>query len=234
MANNNRDWLTGKTLAEQNAMFHNIYAKIDGYKSKYLLSDEWIAEVKLWCESFMSVYSAVMQNRATEKQMNQWFKEMLEGSFSNISVSAPPVFQQITIPANAKVGLYERFRKLIRQLKLNDQYTHGDGEDLMIVAPPESARDFDEVFPELKNSLDSEGNIVSRYTRGKFGGIEEQYREYGETVWRQADKTSEKEVVFKPVVSTPNTPVRIELRAAYIVKNKRVGKWSPIYSITFG
>lgn len=234
MSSKKVDWLTGKTLAEQNAMFGNIFNKIDGYEETYGLLAAWKEEVKTWCLLYTTIYSAVMQNRATESQMNQWFKNILEGKFSDTPVSNPPVFRQITVPEGAKTGLYVRFRKLIGQFKSNDAYTHADGEDLMIVAPQEGERDYRDVFPELKNSLDLNGNIISRYTRGEFGGVEEQYREFGESVWQHADKTSENVVVFKPSLSTPNSPVRVELRAVFIIKNKRVGKWSPIYSVTVG
>jgi len=228
------DWLKGKNLPEQDTMFVNVDAKIDNYKDPYGLTKDWVDEVKLICRTFHAAFTGVMQSRANGKQRDTWFKELLEISQKKADAPPPPVFVQIVLPAGAKGGLYERFREMMDFFKSNDAYTKADGDDLMITAPEGVERDASEAFPELKCAEDANGNISASYTKGEFSGAEVQWREAGQTMWQPGDKSDQTKIVFKPEVSTPNQPVKLELRGIYILKNLRVGKWSPNYILTYG
>jgi len=230
----NRDWLKGKTLPEQDTMFVNVEDKIDNYKTTYGLTNDWVNEVKLICQTFHAAFTGVMQSRANGKQRDTWFKELLESKEKSMPAPAPPVFTAITIPAGAETAIYKVFREKMDFFKSNEAYSKADGDDLMITAPEGEESDLSEAFPELKNSETPDGAVSTTYVKGEFGGLELQWREVGQAMWQSADKSSEKTIVFTPDVSTPNVPVKIELRGVYILKNKRVGKWSPNYTLTIG
>jgi hypothetical protein len=91
------------------------------------------------------------------------------------------------------------------------------------------------LFSKIKKSAsNSDGEVSVDYMKSDFDALELQWREAGQAMWRMAEKGSEKTIAFKPEVSTPGAPVKIELRAVYLVKNKRVGQWSPVYALTVG
>ena len=229
----NLDWYPTK-LSKQKAMYANVLAKIDNYKERLGLSDEFVAEVKLVCQTFVTAYDAVMQNRAAKKKMDAWFKDIVESPQTENLITSVPAFQTISLPAGAMVGVKKKFRSLMGLLKKNLKYTRADGIDLMIVAPETEDLNLTDAAPNLKLSVDANGTITAVYVRGRFSGIELQWREVGETEWHLADKTTERAVEFKPPSLIAETPAKLEFRAAFLLKNKRVGQWSPTYSLTIG
>ncbi len=231
MLSKKKDWLN-RPLPELNVMFANVNKKIGEYQVDYGLTTVWIDRVKLICAAFIESYSAIAQNRATGKDMNDWFDMLLNGEPKGAIATAPPVFQTITMPTGAFIGLLDEFREMMRFFKANAVYTVADGENLMIVSPDEQAPDMDEAIPELKPSVDVNDAVVVSYRKGEFGGLELQWRKVGQPMWQLADKSTEKTITFKPEGLTP--PEKIELRGVFLMKNQRVGKWSPTYTLTIG
>lgn len=229
-----KDWLLGKTLAEQDTMCVNIDAKIDNYKTPYDLSNDWLASVHLVCQTFHAAYTQVSESRATGKQRDSWFENLREGKPKGSPAPAAPIFGAINLPAGATIGLYEQLRDKMDFFKSNEAYTEADGDDLMITAPKSDNLIVDDESPDLKPSEDASGNVSVSYTKGDFSGLELQWREAGAAMWQPADKSTEKTITFKPNVSTTGAPVKIELRGVYILKNQRVGQWSPTYTLTVG
>lgn len=228
------DWLLGKTLPEQDTMCVNIDAKIDNYRIAYGLTHDWVDSVKLICQTFHAAYTQVMESRATGKQRDTWFDNLRKGSPKGSPAPAAPIFVPITLPTGATIGLYEQLRDKVDFFKSNEAYTEADGDDLMITSPKGTTGFADDDFPEWKFSQDASGNITATYTRGDADGAELQWREVGQTMWQLADKSTETTITFKPNLSTPNAPTKIELRGVFIVKNQRVGQWSPNYNLTVG
>lgn len=226
-----KDWLLSKTLPEQNTMFGNVEVKIDNYAPDFGLTPAWVTDVKLICQTFQAAYTGVMENRATAKQMDKWFDGLLKVKTHKTAPDSP-IFLQITLPAGAQEGLYQAFRDKMDFFKSNEAYTRAIGEDLMIVAAEGDEVDTTNAMPELSVSVDVNGAVSATYKKGAFGGLELQWREAGAAMWQLADKSSEKTITFTPEGIT--LPAKIELRGVYLLKNQRVGQWSPNYSLTLG
>jgi hypothetical protein len=226
-----KDWLN-RPLPELDVMFANVHAKIGEYKTAYGLTDDWIARVKLICDSFRSAYTGVSQNRATEKEMSNWFDALLYGAPKGSPAPTAPVFQTISLPSGAFVGVIDEFREMMRFFKANAAYTEADGANLMIISPLEETGNPADAVPNLKTSVDLSGAVRVEYTKGIFSGLELQWRKAGAADWLLADKSTEKIITFTPEGIAP--PEKIELRGVYLLKNQRVGNWSPIYIITVG
>lgn len=226
-----KDWLS-KPLPELNVMFANVDGKIGNYKTAYGLSDDWVNSVKLLCETFTMVYAKIVQNRATEKQMSDWFEQILSGTPKGSIATPAPEFQSITLPVGATIGLLDEFREMMRFFKANAAYTEADGADLMIISTLEEGGDVNDAVPNLKISVNLNNAVEAAYTKGNFSGLELQWRKNGATDWLLADKSTEKLITFTPEPLAP--PEKIELRGVYLLKNQRVGNWSPIYTVTVG
>ena len=67
-----------------------------------------------------------------------------------------------------------------------------------------------------------------------FDMLELQWRKAGDALWQAADKSTEKIINFTPPDLEPGKPEKFEFRAIYLIKNKRVGQWSPVYTRTVG
>jgi isopentenyldiphosphate isomerase len=233
MKKQTRHWLE-RPLPILALMFANVLAKIDNYKEPYGLTTEWIARVKLICETFLEAYEKMVQNRATNKQLSDWFDELWTSKTKGEPVPAAPVFQAVDLPVGAFGGLKESFREEIQFFKALKPYKRADGEDLMIVSEEGDEVDFSALVADLDVSVDVDMNVVIDYKIGDTDGLEAQYREAGQTMWQLGDKSNMTPVKFKPVTSTPDQPVKLEVRGVHIVKNKRVGQWSPTHNLTYG
>ncbi len=226
-----KDWLK-KTLPELNVMFTNVQGKIADYKVPYGLTTAWVERVQVICATFIAGYMGVVQSRATMKDMNEWFENLLYGEPKGAPATAPPIFATVLTTNGAFIGLIDEFREMMRFFKANAAYTVADGENLMIVAPIESDGDINDAVPELKVSVDVNNAVSAAYVRENFSGLELHWRKDGETLWQLADKSTETVITFTPPGIT--LPQKIELRGVYILKNSRVGNWSPMYTVTIG
>lgn len=224
-----KDWLR-KPLPELNVMFGNIDSKITGYKVRYGLTDDWVLQLRTLCKNFQAGYAGIMSARATMKDSNEWFEILLYGEPMGAPIPPPPAFQSIILSVGATIGLMDEFREMIGFFKANAAYTEADGENLMIVSTDEEEDDLENAQPVLKASVDAGGEVRVEYTRGDADGLELQWRKTGEQNWQFADKSTERIITFEPDEIT--APQTIELRGIYLVKNKRIGQWSPVYSLT--
>lgn len=228
----NPDWYPTKK-SEQLTMYTNVLAKIDNYVAKYGLATSLVDNVKLMCNTFIACYQKIEQNKATMKDMNEWFEKILTAKSSK-AASPAPVFQTITLPVGAFTGIEGEFRKFAEFFKNNPVYDRNDGVDLMIVAPESEEDDLSTVAPELKYTIDASGAIEFAFKKGEFELLELQYRKAGATMWQAADKSNKSPIKFTPSLSAAGTPEKFEFCAVYLIKNERVGQWSAIYEINVG
>lgn len=102
----------------------------------------------------------------------------------------------------------------------------------MIERKKSSERDLSEIVPELKlATLDTKVRVEWRKTN--FDALELQYRKAGTTTWQAGDKSTVNVFEFAPPLA-PGVPEKYEFRAVLLIKNQRVGNWSPIYTLTVG
>ncbi len=85
--------------------------------------------------------------------------------------------------------------------------------------------------PELEFSVE-DTEVVTAWKKKGFDALELKYRKVGAPLWQLADKSTEKIIRFAPPLTTPGVPENFEFRAILIIKNERVGKWSPTYTLT--
>jgi hypothetical protein len=113
-------------------------------------------------------------------------------------------------------------------------YDEAEGMDLMIVAQEGKDDDLDTITPELKVLVNMNNSVEVSYQHGAMTGLELQYRRAGTTIWQMVDKSTETKIIFTPVLTAPDVPEKFELRGVYLLKNVRVGQWSPIYPVNVG
>lgn len=228
------DWYPNTQEGER-TMFENINTKIDGYREKYpFLTDDYLRHIHTMCRTYVEGYDYLMETRATLKQLSNWFTNIVKSKQKNQNVPAPPVFRVLAIVAEAMIGLEQQCRKLKRLLKAQPNYDFADGLDLMLEKEKSAERNLNDVVPELKISVSSSGVVMVEWKKTGFDMLELQWRRVGDAMWQPADKSTEKLIDFTPPLTEPGVPEKFEFRAIHLIKNQRVGKWSPIYTETVG
>lgn len=228
------DWYP-QTRAEERAMYANIEAKIDGYAVKYpILNFAYLAAIHTFCQAFIEGYDKIEQNRATGRQATVWFENLVSSKQENTPAPAPPVYQLITMPANSMIGIEKACRDFRGLLVKQLNYDKADGLDLMLEREASEGLNPETASPELKLSVSLANTVIVEWKKSGFDMLELQYRKFGEAMWQLADKSTEKIIEFTPPLTTPGVPEKFEFRGVYIIKNQRVGEWSPIYTLTVG
>jgi hypothetical protein len=176
----------------------------------------------------------MVENRATAKQMTGWFENIVSSKMTKDLVPEPPVFQAFVMPAGATIGLEEQCRQFARLMKNQPNYDEADGLDLMIEREASDDLNPGDSMPELKIIKNLDNSLEFQWKKAGFDMLELQWRRSGAAMWQQADKSTEKVITFTPPLTTPGEPEKFEFRAVYLIKNQRVGQWSPIYTETVG
>lgn len=229
----NKDWMP-TTRAGKNAMFTNFVAKIANYQITLGLTEEQLNALRTVCNSYIEIYDKTEQIRASNRDLTAWQDEVFEGRPRGDAAPTPPTFATITLPDGAFIGTLDEFRELIAYIKNNPNYTENIGLDLMIVRDSDDDDDFRGKNPRLRISVKNDISVEISFKKGEANAVEIQYRSAGTEIWRLGDKTTISPVNISPEFTREEQTEKFEFRGIYLVKNERVGNWSPIYSITVG
>lgn len=227
------DWYL-PTRAGERLMYSNIDAKIDNYAAKYpFLTADYLDDIHTFCRLFMECYDKIEYNRATGKQATVWFNNIVESKQENSPASLPPVYQAIVLPAGSLIGIEKACREFARLLKNQLNYNQADGLDLMIEREKSEGLNLNDAVPDLKlTAIDTQVSVEWKKTN--FDALELQYRKSGAAMWQAADKSTVNIFDFAPAFTTPGVPEKFEFRAVLLIKNERIGQWSPTYTLTVG
>ena len=185
------------------------------------------------CQTFIKGFDKISENRATGKQMTNWFENIVSSKQTSDPVPAPPVFQAFVMPAGATVGLEEHCREFARLLKNQPNYDTADGLDLMIEREKTDDLNLNDAASELKLSV-ADTSVRVLWKKPGFDALELQFRKIGAAMWQAADKSTVSDFDFAPPLTAPGVPEKFEFRAIFLIKNQRVGNWSPTYTETVG
>lgn len=237
-----RDWLPGDRAGILLVM-RNTAVKAPAYIAKFGWTNGEAETFLMIADAYEAILNWLSQNRASNKTASGYADLMLEGKTGVKGVysegetpDSAPQFVNLNLPAEAKTGLERMFRRMVAETKIKKIYDKGiDGQDLMWErAQNLPLSNFDEVFPELKWSVSLE-NVVNFTARiSIFEQIEYQFRRLGATMWQSVDKTTERNFTHTPPLAVPGMPENFEYRAVGLIKNERVGRWSPIYKVRVG
>lgn len=228
-----RDWMP-TTRAGKFTMFNNVKAKIDGYKTIVGLDNDQVGRIILICDIYIEIYQKAEQIRASMADLTAWQEVVFNGEPRGDAAPKAPSFVSITLPADSFIGIFDEFREFVNYIKNHPGYTENIGLDLMIVAEDSGSNGLSDSAPELKLSVKNDTQVEIVFKKFEADGIEIQYRKAGTETWIPADKPTNSPVVHSPQFTTPGQAEKFEYRASFLVKNQRIGLWSPIYTITVG
>ena len=138
------------------------------------------------------------------------------------------------MPPDSFIGILDEFREIVGLLKANLNYTESIGVDLMIAGEDSNGSGLIDSSPVLKLSNKNDTQVKIDFKKFEADAVEAQYRKAGTETWLLADKATFSPILHSPQFTTPGQAEKFEYRAIYLIKNERVGQWSPIYTITVG
>ncbi len=229
------DWYP-TTGAGERAMYANIEAKIDGYQAKYpaCLTPDYVDDIHTFCRAFIEGYDKIEQNRVSGKQATAWFENLVRSKQENTPAPAPPIYQTIAMPVGTMLGVEKACRDFRNLFVKQLNYDRADGIDLMLERAEGEDLNLNDAQPALKIARAGDVALQFTFKIGNFDALELQCRKVGTTLWQAADKSTTNTFDFAPPLTEPGVPEKFEFRAIYLIKNQRVGQWSPIYTETFG
>ena len=180
-------------------------------------------------------YYVVTSHYIVQNHSRAWTvlkKSLRGGKKSAVANEMPPLELPTPVPAVAH-GLERRFRRLVRLIKLNVNYTPTIGHELGIEAADHAAPDYSAIQPKITAQIIGD--------RVEIGWNWQGHRAFLDLCELEVDRGDDKG--FGPLVSStkpgsvdktpfPAKTTRWRYRAIYRVGDGQVGKWSNIASVT--
>ncbi len=228
----NSDWYP-QTNAEKHDMFTAIFTNIDEVDLTLKMEKVHKDRLKQIAEMYLAYDENLKLNRAALKAQETGFQTIQTGEKGADPMPALPKYHLLTLPEGDFVGMETEIRDLRRYMKGLFTWTDNMGDILKMNGKASTARNEDEMFPNV-NIKQIEGLKI--YTNAKkegMDGIEYQWRIAGASVWQPLMNSGEADTILEIPIETGKAE-KIELRAIFLRKFKRVGKWSPTYNATVG
>lgn len=233
MKKQSQSWFP-KTRPQQLIMFTNVRAKIAGYEGILPLTDAQVKRIQLICDTFIAVYNFVEQTRATTQQLTDWQDLIFTGEGGTQGEAAPaaPAFTAPTMPGGAFVGIFQEFRERRDDILSADNYTHGIGVDLMIVAPEGEDLDLNELVASARLTSLPGYKIRAEGSLQGMDAMRFDYQRKGASAWLPVAFLTKLPAEFTITPQTAGEPETGVVRAVLLKNNQEVGQFSPLYPVT--
>lgn len=224
------DWYPSER-PKQRAMYANFLAKIDNYKDVIQGLPDMTARLKLICQMYIGIYDWLEQTSATSGETYQWRSDMETGDKSE-TVQPPPVFQVLTLPADAFKGFVTEFREKIGLLKRLDGYTPAIGADLMIVREKSESLNLTAVRPELTYTVLPNYKVRAAGKMRGLAAVKFYYRRKGTTEWLNIGFLTKLPGEIQITPAQTGVPEVGDLRAVFTENNTETGQFSDNSEVT--
>jgi hypothetical protein len=225
------DWYPN-TQAGEREMYAAILANIDEVDKTLNMEADTKLRLKNVAQVFIGFYDNLLLNRAAGKSLGTAFSTVMHGKKGTDPMPALPLFHNLTLPVGDFVGLETEMREIRRYMIGLFTWTDSMGDVLkMNGSKSENQLQPGEMSPALRLSDAEVNKITSRAKKQGMDGIEYQWRVAGEEIWQPLIISGEAETILEIPVSS-GAAYKIEIRAIFVQKFRRVGNWSPTYNAT--
>lgn len=229
---NSNDWYP-RTEAGKREMFTAIFVNIDDVDVTLQMEPAHKDRLKNIAKMYLAFDENLQLNRAALKGEETGFQTIQDGEKGVDPMPAPPKFHALVIPAGDFVGMETEVRDLRRYMKGLFTWTENMGDVLKMNGKETTGKNPDEMSPSIEIKQ-IEGVKIYTHTRKEgMDGAEFQWRVAGATLWQPLTNSGEAETILEIPIEE-GTAHKIELRAIFLKKLKRVGIWSPTYNATVG
>lgn len=224
------DWYPNTNEGERE-MFGAIFDNIDEVDETLQMEPDKKTRLKAMAQCFNAYYDNLSHNRAAVKAEGTGFTTLMKGKKGIDPMPAKTDFNELTLPAGDFVGMEAEMRDMRGYMKGLFTWSENMGDILRIngksVKPPPPG----EKSPTLDfGKID--GNLVPvRAKKEGEDGIEYQWRVAGENIFQPLVNSGDAETVLEIPVEAGKA-IKVEIRAIFLRKFKRVGVWSSITTLS--
>ena len=205
--------------------------KIDEFTISLELTTAEIDSIKADSKFLDYTMKYIDRARAFTKSLTELKKEARKGYKKNIGIDLtfPELLDMGTPPPSVKPNIQYRFSKLVKRIKSHKKYNSVIGESLGIIAI-QPHFDIQEGKPKLTNWHGEGVHPKIKYKKGKYHGAQ---------IWKDEGKgyfllatITRNNLIDESVLPEGETSAVWKYKAIYLYKDKQVGIWSDVMTIT--
>ena len=228
----NSDWYP-TTLEGEREMYSAILANLDEVDTTLKMEAAKKTRLLEMAQAFVAYDENLTLNRAAVKSLGTGFKTLMDGKKGSDPMPEPPKYHELTLPAGDFVGMENEMREMRRYMTGLFTWTENMGDVLKLNGRETDAPNLNELSPDVKIKQVEGRNVYVSTKKEGMDGTEYQWRIAGETIWQPLMNSGEADAILEIPIA-PGEAKKIELRAIFLRKFKRVGIWSPTYNASVG
>ncbi|MFZ1702415.1 MAG: hypothetical protein WBO10_16695 [Pyrinomonadaceae bacterium] len=226
-----KDWLPYGIL-ERRAAFRMIAMRIDEFGPQVGLSAAQIDRIKAISAEYDFAVTIYEQNRVANKALRGWRDAVISNKRSVKLAGERPIYDNSPAPAGTRLGLVAEMRRFVALIKASPGFNDAIGKAMEIMSPDHVKKPLREVTPVPKVRAVEGFKIRIACEMQGMDILQVEYQRNGEEEWRKiALLTTLPETIYiEPAVR--GVPETGKIRCVYYKKNKIVGKYSQMPTVT--
>lgn len=208
---------------------HNFAAKLVLYAMKYGITPEEIMDMQQAAMHFAEILNFSNQQEAFKTAITAYKNSIRDGVKNGVTLQ-PLTMPTMNLMMTVQPGIFVRAKAIVNRIKANILYSEADGNDLGIEGA-EITADTADVRPAIKVRIGDGGHPEIVWTKQGFDAIEI-YKQEADGAWRLLAIDIQPNYLDEEALPPHGKSAVWTYRAIYRKKDKRVGQWSDVVSVT--
>ncbi|HRI04395.1 MAG TPA: hypothetical protein PLL77_11695 [Pyrinomonadaceae bacterium] len=225
------DWLP-YGIPERALALRRIANGAESYGALVGLTPAEIDRLNAIADEYAFAATLYENNKRTLKALRAWRDDVMSNERPIKAVAERPMFDNSPMPVGTQRGLIAEIRMYVRRIKAAGGFSEMIGKAMHILPPNHVKKSLSELKPKLKVTAIHGFKVKIRCEMEGMTAIQIEFRRNGEERFEKvAFLTSLPETIYiEPRVA--GVPETGQMRAIFIKKNKIVGDYSNMPSIT--
>ncbi len=225
------DWLPYGMMERKS--FLNVFAtSIVQYGAALGLSSSEINRIQEIAAAYSYAVDQAGFAKIFSKSLTAWRNSVISGKRPRKPLSPVPVFISLPAPVGTSTSLILEIRKIVGRIKTSSGYNIGIGTGLNILSPNHVKKPLGELKPIPKvTAVDGYRVRIACEMQG-MDALRVEYRRKGEETWTVVAFLTSLPETFYIQPAVMGVPEGGQMRAIFLKKNKIVGQYSNMPSVT--
>lgn len=208
---------------------NNFAAKLPLFANKYGIMPEEITDMQQSAIHFTEVLNFRNQHDAFLSSITA-YKNGVRDGIKNGGTLQPLTMPMMNVMTSVKPGIFVRAKAIVNRIKANIQYSEADGNDLRIEGA-EITVDSTVIKPMIKIRLVDGGHPELIWTKQGMDALEI-HKQENDGDWQFLELDMQPNYIDPATLPLIGKSAVWKYRAIYRQKDKRVGQWSDVVSVT--
>ncbi|MEQ1646375.1 MAG: hypothetical protein ABL959_23180, partial [Pyrinomonadaceae bacterium] len=219
-------------IVERERAFERIARVAENNAVALGLTPAEVLRIKAIAEEYSFAVTIYEQNRVTMKALRAWRDAVISNEPPIEPYIERPMFNNTAMPVGTQRGLVAEMRQYVRRMKASGGFSAAIGRSMGVLAPNHAKKPLGELQPQLKATAVEGFKVTIACEMQGMTGIQVEFRRNGEEKFEKVaflTKLPETIYIEPRVLGVPETGY---MRAIYFHKNKTVGQYSAMVSVT--